>query len=127
MAESKKAEPSSNGANGHGPDGKFTKGNPGGPGNPFAKQAAELRAALYEAVTTKDIEEIAAKLVAKAKRAEVPAIKELFDRLWGKAPQAVELSGADGDAIKVDIGGDLTDEEIERIAEAVSAGRGAVK
>lgn len=119
--------PSINGANGRGADGKFTKGNPGGPGNPFAKQAAELRAALYKAVTPEDIEEIATKLVAKAKRAEVPAVKELFDRLWGKAPQAVELSGADGDAIKVDIGGDLSDEEIQRIAEAVSAGRGAVK
>jgi len=127
MAGKNKSKPSTNGANGHGTDGKFTKGNPGGPGNPYAKQSAELRAALYKAVTPKDIEEIAEKLVLKAKRADVPAVKELFDRLWGKAPQDVNLGGQEDNPIEVSIGGNLTEEEIRRIAEAVSAGRGAVK
>ena len=127
MAKGKKAAPLTNGNNGHDEKGRFTKGNEGGPGNPYAKQAAELKAALYNAVTEQDIEEIAAKLIASAKRANIPAIKELFDRLWGKAPQDVNLGGQEDNPIEVSIGGNLTEEEIRRIAEAVYAGRGAVK
>jgi len=128
MADNKKKKPLPKGSKGRESNGRFKKGEwSGGPGNPYAKQSAELRAALYKAVTPKDIAEIAEKLVLKAKRADVPAVKELFDRLWGKAPQDLNLGGQEDNPIEVSIGGNLTEEEIRRIADAVSAGRGAVK
>lgn len=93
-----KARPSTNGGS---KATQFAAGNPGGPGNPFAAQTARLRAALLKAVTPKDIEAIAKKLVAAARRGETPAIKELLDRTIGKATQAVELSGPGGGPITV--------------------------
>jgi len=45
---------------------------------------AELREALLAAVTEADIVAVAKVLVARAKAGEVPAIRELLDRLLGK-------------------------------------------
>jgi hypothetical protein len=70
--------------NGRTASGQFAKGNAGGPGNPHAKRVADLRAALLEAVTPEDIRTVATALVARAKAGEVPAIRELLDRLLGK-------------------------------------------
>jgi hypothetical protein len=44
-----------------------------------------------------EIAPIADSLISKAAKGDVPAIKELFDRAWGKAPQA--LTGANGGAL----------------------------
>lgn len=44
-----------------------------------------------------EIEPIAAVLIEKAKTGDIPAIKELFDRCFGKAPQSI--TGADGGAL----------------------------
>jgi hypothetical protein len=85
--------PSLNGANG--PRGRFPPGNPGGPGNPFARQVNALRARLYQAVTEEDLQEVVQALLAKAKGGNVPAIRELLDRLIGKPPQAVHLAGSE--------------------------------
>lgn len=41
-------------------------------------------------------EPIVAVLIKKAIEGEIPAIKELFDRGFGKPTQAVEMSGKDG-------------------------------
>lgn len=71
--------------NGRTDRGRFAKGNAGGPGNPHAKRVADLRAALVEAVTPADIAAVAKALVRRAKEGEVPAIRELFDRLMGRA------------------------------------------
>ena len=71
--------------NGRTPRGQFAQGNPGGPGNPYAKRVADLRAALLESVTEQDIRAVAKALVRRAKAGEVPAIRELLDRLMGKA------------------------------------------
>jgi len=104
MADSKKTKPLPKGSKGRDESGRFKKGEyEGGPGNPYAKQAAELKAALYKAVTPKDIEEIAEKLLAKAKRADIPAIKELFDRLWGKSAQPVNLGDAEGGILDITV------------------------
>lgn len=35
-------------------------------------------------------------LIKKAKDGEIPAIKELYDRVYGKSLQAVEMTGKDG-------------------------------
>jgi hypothetical protein len=85
-----------NGSNaGRGPGRAFAKGNPGGPGNPFAKQVNALRSRLYAAVTEEDLTEVVQALITKAKEGNIPAAKELLDRLLGRPPQAIELSGAE--------------------------------
>ena len=82
--------PSPNGANGRGPRGRFAKGNPGGPGNPYAKRTGDIRNAFVEAVTLDDVQAIVRALVRKAKKGDVIAAREVFDRLVGKATIMVE-------------------------------------
>lgn len=57
----------------------------------LVKEQALLR--LRELVL-KEIDPVTEALIAKAKTGDVPAIKELFDRAFGKAPQAI--TDADG-------------------------------
>ena len=71
--------------NGRTPRGQFATGNPGGPGNPYARRTAALRSALLDAVTEADIRAIAKALVKRARDGEVPAVRELLDRLLGRA------------------------------------------
>jgi hypothetical protein len=82
--------PSPNGRNGRDAGGRFAKGNAGGPGNPFSRRAAELRTALYEAVTPDDLRAIVKKLVKHAKAGDVTAAREVLNRLLGK-PEPVDL------------------------------------
>jgi len=89
-----KCKPSSNGGNaGRDSKGRFGKGNNIGKGNKgnTNEKAKALKTVLLETVTEKDIEEIGKKLVEKAKNGDVQATKELFDRLWGRAIQEVDL------------------------------------
>ena len=91
------SEPSTNGANGRRADGRFPVGNPGGPGNPRARQSALLRSAMLVATTPDDIRAVADALLHKAKAGDVAAIRELFDRLFGKAaPMDLGDDGDDG-------------------------------
>ncbi len=71
--------------NGRTTRGQFARGNPGGPGNPHAKRVAWLREALLDAVTEDDLRAIAKTLVKKAKGGDLPAIRELLNRVIGKA------------------------------------------
>ncbi len=70
--------------NGRTSRGRFTVGNPGGPGNPYARRVAALREALLASVTEADIKAVARALVARARDGEVPAVRELLDRLLGR-------------------------------------------
>lgn len=80
--------PSSKGKNGRDQrTGRFQKGWRGGPGNPHAKKVARLRSVLLNAVTPEDVEEVIAALLRKAKRGDVYAARELFDRLMGRPQQ----------------------------------------
>lgn len=72
-------------ANGRTARGRFAKGNPGGPGNPHARRVAALRTALLASVTERDVKQVAQALVKRAKQGDVPAVRELLDRLLGKA------------------------------------------
>ncbi len=76
----------------HDDKGRFATGNKGGPGNPYSKKVNMLRAALLEAVTVKDIKIIAGKLIQKAKKGDLLAIKELLNRTIGKAEQQIYLN-----------------------------------
>jgi len=78
--------------NGRTPRGQFAKGNPGGPGNPYARRTAALRSALLDAVTEADIRAVARALVKRAKDGEVPAVRELLDRLLGRAGDVQDLA-----------------------------------
>ena len=85
--------PSPNGSNGtavkgRAASGRFAKGNPGGPGNPYARQVGKLRSALLAAVTEDDIRAIVDKLVELAKDGEIRAIREVFDRTFGRPVEA---------------------------------------
>lgn len=87
---------------------RFKKGHPGGKGNPLIAQVNQLRAALAGAVTREDVDAIAKGLIKEAKDGNVAAAHELFDRLFGKAKQALEVTGKDGKAIKHKHALDLT-------------------
>ena len=68
--------------------GRFARGNPGGPGNPKLREVARLRRALLDGVTETDIRDVVAALLDKAKAGHLPAVRELLDRLVGKATDA---------------------------------------
>lgn len=91
----KKKKPRSNGKLGGGRNnkGQFLKGHKYSVGNlgNTNLHARALKTALLEAVTEKDIEAIAKKLLSKAKAGDIQATKELFDRLWGRAIQEVDI------------------------------------
>ena len=76
------------GSNGRDRSGRFSAGNKLAKGNPFAKQAQQLRVALFRAVTKRDIKAIVAKLVEAAKAGDVVAAREVLDRTIGKASQS---------------------------------------
>jgi hypothetical protein len=107
---------SPNGPNGRDPGGRFSAGNPGGSGNPFARQVAQLRSALLEAVTPDDVRTIVLALVKKARKGDLVAAREVLDRCIGRPTQPVDL----------DLGGEtllsqksleqMTDEELLTMA-----------
>lgn len=65
-------------------DGRFAKGNAGGPGNPNARRTAELRAAVFEAVSLDDLHAILRSMVQAAMAGDVAAAKLILDRMFGK-------------------------------------------
>ena len=81
-------QPSKTGNNGRGEGGRFASGNKFAKGNPFARQIAQLRSALVSAVTPEDMAAIVAKLIDLAKSGNVPAAKEVLDRVLGKPHEA---------------------------------------
>src|SRR4051794_12760335 len=73
--------PSTTGANGRGGAGRFAPGNKLAKGNPHAKRVARLRAALLKAVSPADLREVIGALLTAAKGGDVPAARELLQRL----------------------------------------------
>ena len=82
--------PSINGENGHGENGRdpvsgrFVKGWKGGPGNPYIRDVARCRAEVFAAIKQGDIQEIAKKLIEKAKAGDMQAAREVLDRGAGR-------------------------------------------
>lgn len=101
--------------------GRFQPGHSkSGPGNPFARQIAQYRAELYDAVTREDIRDIALRLVALARGGEQWAVKELLDRTMGKPTQPIEGQFDHGVTIQVITG--VPHEPLD--AEVVDSGNG---
>ena len=71
-------------------------GRPKGTKDPTTLVREQALFALREMVL-KDITPVTMALIKKAKEGDVPAIKELFDRAFGKAPQAI--TDADGQSL----------------------------
>jgi hypothetical protein len=88
-ATTQAAESSATSPKVRGTNGRFLPGNPGGPGNPFARQAAQLRAALVHRVKNEDMESIADELVLKATYGNLAATKLLFQYVLGKPAEPV--------------------------------------
>jgi hypothetical protein len=96
-------EPSPNGfSGGRDSAGLFADGHAGGPGNPRARSTSRIRAAMMKAVTDADVEEIVRKLVALAKSGDVPATRELFDRLLGRPGQTAIIEQLDELSERID-------------------------
>ncbi len=94
MAKKKaKKNPSTSDNTGRNNKGQFGKGNKCSVGNvgQSSEQAKELKKVLIAAVTEKDIKAIVRKMISQAKKGDNYARKELFDRLWGRAIQEVDL------------------------------------
>ena len=73
-------------------------------GNDNAKKGKLFYSELRKALVQQDqlnLRRIADKLVEKAIDGEPWAVKEIMDRVDGKAIQATEISGADGDDLKL--------------------------
>jgi len=86
-----------------GPDGRFLHGNAGGPGNPHARQTAELRSALLDAIDADAIRRVIAALLTAAEEGDVAAARVLLERVFGRP--------ADTETVQ----------RIERLEEAVEA------
>ena len=63
---------------------------------------AEKRKLFYSLVSPKDFEEIVKGYIKRAKT-EAPCAEFMINHSIGKAPQAIELTGAGGGAIQIDI------------------------
>ena len=114
--------PSPNGDNGRDASGRFVAGNPGGPGNPHARQVGQLRSALIEAVTDKDIERIFATLVRRAIEGDVRAAKEVLDRVLGRPQEAVVQLHAHVDEVQFS---PRAQERLDRMARMIKSIRDA--
>jgi hypothetical protein len=77
--------------------GRFTAGNAGGCGNPFARQVASFRKALYEAVDIPQLKMLAERLWDMAFAGNVQAAKLLFQYLVGKPADVVDPDRLDAD------------------------------
>lgn len=88
-----KQQPKPNGNNKN-KRGRFVKGNKAAVGRaekPADQKAHQLKQALINAISVSDIKVIARRLILKAKKGDVIAAREIFDRLWGRAKQEVDI------------------------------------
>lgn len=79
--------------------GRFAPGNAIGRGNPHAKRMHEFRKALLDSAQPDDIQRVARRLVEAAEAGDVQAAKLWLEYVIGKPPQAIELSGTDGEPL----------------------------
>ncbi len=92
MSDDNKPEPFANGRYGNG---QFAPGNrfAAGHGNPHAEKVAAWRKTLTETIEPRHIEAAVKVLLRNALEGKGWALRELFDRCFGRPPQAVDLQG----------------------------------
>lgn len=83
-------------------NGRFGPGNAFSRGNPLNRRMFHLRAALLAAIDRQTIEAAARELGKQAAAGDLAAIKLLFDYCCGRPPQALEISGPDGEPLGSD-------------------------
>jgi len=79
--------------------GHFIKGNKVSVGNlgKSSEHARQLKQILLATVKDEDVKAIVNKMITQAIAGDAKARSELFDRLWGRAPQEVDLGSTDDD------------------------------
>lgn len=80
------------------PRGRFLPGGPGGPGNPHARRVAELRSALFAAVSADDLRAVVAAMLSQAKRGDVAAAKLILSYTVGK-PQEIDAAALESSVL----------------------------
>lgn len=92
-----------NGFDGRDLAGRFGPNNKLGKGHVTNRRMAELRRMALEAETPQRVARVLGKMRALANKGDVPAAKVYLETVIGKAPQAVELSGPDGERLGQDV------------------------
>ncbi len=77
-------QPSLNGNNGRGPNGRFIPGNKLGKGNPHGRAVNQLRTVLFEVVTPQRFRKAVDAVLTKAERGDRQALSDLCDRMLGR-------------------------------------------
>ncbi len=102
-------------------NGRFARGNPGGPGNPHARRTGMLRSAMLEAVTEDDVRAVVRGLVDRAKAGDAVAVRELLDRVTGKARPEEEQAAPQWLAV------DLPEAALRAVADTIRARRAGAR
>ncbi len=81
--------------------GNFKKGNTAGTKtrNPAQKRKLGLAEVFKAAITEKDVKAVAIAMLKEAKKGNVKAAQLVLDRCCGKVPQAIALTGAEGEPL----------------------------
>jgi hypothetical protein len=82
--------------------GRFVPGNKLGLGNATYRRYAEHRREWMEGSSPEERANVRAKLVGLALAGDMAAIKLYSEMTYGKAEQKIEISGADGESVKVE-------------------------
>ncbi len=86
----------------HRSDGRFAPGNRVALGNPNNRKMHDLRRALLDSADADAVVRVGNRLRALAEGGDVQAAKLWMEYVIGKPPQAIELSGPDGEPLGVD-------------------------
>jgi hypothetical protein len=79
--------------------GRFVRGNSVGLGNPAHKRMRQLRQQFLDCVDDQAVQEVTATLIEMAKGGDTQAMRIFYEWTIGRPPQAVELSGPDGEPL----------------------------
>jgi len=104
--------------------GRFITGGLGGPGNPHARKTAAVRAALLDAVSEKEICEIAQIMCARARQGDVAAAKFIFSYVVGKPVQVMDPDRLDLDEYNLYRQRPVDPEEMKAIVEGTPVSLG---
>jgi len=115
-------QPSPNGPNGRGADGRFTAGNRCGRGNPNARKVAQLKRTFLGAATGKRMRQLADKLFEQALAGDVAAARLALEYVVGKPSPAVDPDRLDLAEVQQLLEGPRVVDLLHRLADRMPAG-----